>query len=139
MGVRPMELVLLGLGGCTSFDVVDILKKARQPVSDCETRLEAERSADVPSVFTRIHVHFVVTGAGLSEKQVARAVKLSAEKYCSASLMLSAAVWRSATITKSSIRAPERDRRVSSERPRHAGMRHVALFVEDLDAALRST
>ena len=88
MGVRPMELVLLGLGGCTSFDVVDILKKARQPVTDCETRLEAERSADVPSVFTRIHVHFVVTGTGLSEKQVARAVKLSAEKYCSASLML---------------------------------------------------
>lgn len=88
MGVRPMELVLLGLGGCTSFDVVDILRKARQPVTDCETRLEAERSDDVPSVFTRIHVHFVVTGEGLSEKQVARAVKLSAEKYCSASLML---------------------------------------------------
>ena len=88
MGVRPMELVLLGLGGCTSFDVIDILRKARQPVTDCETRLEAERSDDVPSVFTRIHVHFVVTGEGLSEKQVARAVKLSAEKYCSASLML---------------------------------------------------
>jgi len=88
MGVRPMELVLLGLGGCTSFDVIDILKKARQPVTDCETRLEAERSDDVPSVFTRIHVHFVVTGESLSEKQVARAVKLSAEKYCSASLML---------------------------------------------------
>ena len=88
MGIRPMELVLLGLGGCTSFDVVDILKKARQNVSGCETRLEAERSDEVPSVFTRIHVHFVVTGEGLSEKQVARAVKLSAEKYCSASLML---------------------------------------------------
>lgn len=88
LGLRPMELVLLGLGGCTSFDVVDILKKARQPVTDCETRLTAERDAGVPSVFTRIHVHFVVSGAGLSEKQVARAVRLSAEKYCSASIML---------------------------------------------------
>lgn len=88
LGVRPMELVLLGLGGCASFDVMDILKKARQPVTDCETRLTAERDDGVPRVFTRIHVHFVVTGAGLSEKQVARAVKLSAEKYCSASIML---------------------------------------------------
>jgi putative redox protein len=88
LGVRPMELVLLGLGGCTSFDVVDILKKARQPVTDCETRLHAERAEGVPAVFTRIHVHFVVKGRGLSEKQVARAVRLSAEKYCSASIML---------------------------------------------------
>lgn len=88
LGVRPMELVLLGLGGCTSFDVMDILRKARQDVTGCETRLEAERAEAVPAVFTRIHVHFVVSGRGLSAKQVARAVSLSAEKYCSASLML---------------------------------------------------
>ena len=88
LGIRPMELVLLGLCGCTSFDVVDILKKARQPVTDCTTELRAERADAVPAVFTRIHVHFRVEGTGLSEKQVARAVRLSAEKYCSASLML---------------------------------------------------
>ena len=88
VGIRPMELVLMGLGGCASFDVMDILKKSRQKVSDCETRLTAQRADAVPSVFTRIHLHFVVTGSGLADKQVARAVKLSAEKYCSASLML---------------------------------------------------
>ena len=88
LGIRPMEMILLGLGGCTAFDVVYILEKARQPVSDCVVELEAERSESVPKVFTRIHVHFIVSGEGLSDKQVARAVKLSAEKYCSASLML---------------------------------------------------
>lgn len=90
LGVRPMEMLLLGLGGCTSFDVMDILRKSRQPVSGCEARLSAERADGVPAVFTRIHVHFVVRGEGLKEKQVARAVALSAEKYCSASLMLEA-------------------------------------------------
>ena len=88
LGIRPMEMILLGLGGCTAFDVVYILEKARQPVSDCIVELEAERSESVPKVFTRIHVHFIVSGDGLADKQVARAVKLSAEKYCSASLML---------------------------------------------------
>ncbi|MDZ7827306.1 MAG: OsmC family protein [Gammaproteobacteria bacterium] len=88
LGVRPMEMVLLGLGGCTSFDVIDILRKSRQQVTDCETRLTAERADEVPSVFTRIHVHFVVRGHDLDPKRVARAVSLSAEKYCSASLML---------------------------------------------------
>lgn len=88
LGVRPMEMLLLGMGGCTAFDVVAILKKSRQPVADCVVEIEAERSADVPKVFTRIHVHFVVSGKGLAEKHVARAVKLSAEKYCSASIML---------------------------------------------------
>ena len=88
LGIRPMEMILLGLGGCTAFDVVYILEKARQPVSDCVVELEAERSESVPKVFTRIHVHFIVSGDGLADKQVARAVKLSAEKYCSASLML---------------------------------------------------
>ncbi len=88
IGMRPMEMVLLGMGGCTAFDVVSILQKARQPVSDCRVELSAERADDLPQVFTRIHVHFVVSGTGLKEAQVERAVKLSAEKYCSASIML---------------------------------------------------
>lgn len=90
LGIRPMEMLLIGLGGCASFDVVDILKKARQPVADCVAELEAERADTVPAVFTRIRLHFVVSGRGLKVKQVARAVQLSAEKYCSASKMLEA-------------------------------------------------
>lgn len=92
LGIRPMEMLLLGMGGCTAFDVVMILKKARQAVTDCVVEMQAERAATDPRVFTRIHVHFVVTGSGLSDKQVARAVELSAEKYCSASIMLSKSV-----------------------------------------------
>ncbi|MCO4079687.1 OsmC family protein [Pseudomonas aeruginosa] len=88
LGVRPMEMVLIGLGGCTNFDVVSILKKARQPVESCEAFLEAERADEEPKVFTKIHVHFVVKGRGLKEAQVKRAVELAAEKYCSASIML---------------------------------------------------
>jgi len=88
LGVRPMEMLLLGMGGCTAFDVVYILKRARQPVDDCVVELSAERAESEPKVFTRIHVHFIISGEGLAEKQVARAVELSAEKYCSASLML---------------------------------------------------
>ncbi|HEJ3328009.1 TPA: OsmC family protein [Pseudomonas aeruginosa] len=88
LGVRPMEMVLIGLGGCTNFDVVSILKKARQPVESCEAFLEAERADEEPKVFTKIHVHLVVKGRGLKEAQVKRAVELSAEKYCSASIML---------------------------------------------------
>lgn len=88
VGIRPMELVLLGLGGCSSFDVVDILRKARQDVTDCRVELVAERADAVPAVFTRIHLHFVVSGRGLKPQQVTRAVSLSAEKYCSASIML---------------------------------------------------
>lgn len=87
-GIRPMELVLMGLGACASFDVVSILRKARQDISDCRTELEAERAEDIPQVFTRIHVHFIVSGRGLSDKQVARAIELSATKYCSASIMI---------------------------------------------------
>jgi putative redox protein len=87
-GLRPMELVLLGTGGCTAYDVVDILRKARQPVSDCVVELEAERAPEPPRVFTRIHVHFIVKGRSLSEAAVKRAVGLSADKYCSASIML---------------------------------------------------
>jgi len=88
LGVRPMEMLLLGMGGCTAYDVVHILKKARQPVTDCVVELAAERAEFEPKVFTRIHVHFVISGNCLPEKQVARAVELSAEKYCSASIML---------------------------------------------------
>ena len=83
-----MEMLLLGMGGCTAFDVIHILKKARQPVTDCVVELSAERADTEPKVFTRIHVHFILSGDGLAEKQVARAVELSAEKYCSASIML---------------------------------------------------
>jgi putative redox protein len=88
LGARPMELLLMGLGGCTAFDVMTILKKARQDVTDCVAQLSAERADAVPSVFTKIHVHFVVTGRNLKEKHVARAIQLSAEEYCSASIML---------------------------------------------------
>ncbi|HMT91414.1 OsmC family protein [uncultured Thiothrix sp.] len=88
LGIRPMEMLLLGLGGCSSFDVVMILQKSRQAISDCEVLLEAERANEDPKVFTRIHMHFIVKGHNLSTDKVERAVKLSAEKYCSASMML---------------------------------------------------
>ena len=91
MGVRPMEMLLLGMGGCSTFDVMSMLRKARQKVSDCKVELSAERADAVPAVFTRIHLQFVVTGQGLKETQVARAVQLSAEKYCSASIMMESA------------------------------------------------
>ncbi len=87
-----MEMLLLGMGGCTQFDVLLILRKARQDVTDCVVELEAERAAADPKVFTRIHAHFILSGRGLKEKQVERAIKLSAEKYCSASIMLGASV-----------------------------------------------
>lgn len=88
MGPRPMEMLLLGVGGCSSFDVVDILQKGRHEIIDCTTELTAERMDAIPSVFTKIHLHFKVTGKNLSAAAVERAVKLSAEKYCSASIML---------------------------------------------------
>ncbi len=91
MGIRPMEMLLVGLGGCASFDVVGILKKTRQNVVDCRAELSAERADGVPSPFTKIHLQFVVTGHDLKEKQVAKAVELSATKYCSASIMMEAA------------------------------------------------
>lgn len=88
LGVRPMEMLLLGMGGCASFDVVSILKKTRQDVTDCEAHLSAERADTEPKVFTAINMHFVVKGNDLSEAKVEKAVALSAEKYCSASIML---------------------------------------------------
>jgi putative redox protein len=88
LGPRPMELVLAGTAACTAFDVVWILKKAREPVTDCVVEAEAERAAHDPKVFTRIHLTYRVKGEGLKRAQVERAVKLSKEKYCSATLML---------------------------------------------------
>lgn len=88
LGPRPMEMLLLGAGGCTSFDVISILKKSRQAVSDCYVELSAERAEEDPKVFTKIHMHFVVKGKDIKKDVVERAIKLSAEKYCSASIML---------------------------------------------------
>lgn len=88
LGARPMEMLLMGLGGCSAFDVILMLQKSRQSVTDCEIELSAERADAIPAVFTAINMHFKVYGHDLSEKQVARAVSLSAEKYCSASAML---------------------------------------------------
>ncbi|TXF10473.1 OsmC family protein [Pelomicrobium methylotrophicum] len=88
LGPRPMETLLMGTGACTAFDVVHILKKARQPITDCVVEIDAERASDDPKVFTRIHFHFIVKGNGVKPEQVERAIKLSAQKYCSASIML---------------------------------------------------
>lgn len=87
-GPSPMELVLMGTGGCSAFDVVHILERGREPVEDCVVELEAERATEDPKVFTRIHMHFVVTGRGIARAKVERAVELSIGKYCSASAML---------------------------------------------------
>jgi len=92
LGARPMELVLMGTGACTAIDVVHILRKARQPVTDCVVEMSADRAAEDPKVFTRIHMHYVVTGKGLSQAQVERAIRLSKDKYCSATKMLEGAV-----------------------------------------------
>lgn len=88
LGVRPMEMLLLGLGGCASFDVVSMLKKGKQDLVDCEVVVTAERAEKEPKVFISIHLHFVISGNTLSEVRVKRAIELSAEKYCSASIML---------------------------------------------------
>ena len=88
LGIRPMEMLLLGLGGCSSFDVVLILQKSKQAVTDCEVLIEAERAEKDPKVFTKIHLHFIVKGHNLAPDKVERAINLSAEKYCSASIML---------------------------------------------------
>jgi len=92
LGIRPMETVLIGMGGCTAFDVVLLLQKSRQNVTSVEVELQAERQEEIPKVFSKINVHFVVCGKALSDKQVARAVSLSAEKYCSATRMLEKSV-----------------------------------------------
>ena len=96
LGPRPMETLLAGTGGCTAYDVVTILRKARQQVSDCVLEVDAQRATEDPKVFTRIHFHFIVSGRGLDPRHVERAIHLSAEKYCSASIMLG----KTAEITK---------------------------------------
>jgi putative redox protein len=88
LGPRPMELVLMGAGSCTAIDVVHILRKSRQAVTDCIVELDAERAPEDPKVFTRIHLHYIVAGKGLQPAHVERAIKLSKEKYCSATIML---------------------------------------------------
>lgn len=88
LGPRPMEMLLMGTGGCAAFDVMLILKKSRQAVSDCVVEIEAQRAAQDPKVFTHIHFHFILTGKDLQPQQIERAISLSAEKYCSASIML---------------------------------------------------
>jgi putative redox protein len=104
LGPRPMELVLMGTGACSAIDVVHILRKARQVVAGCVVELEAERASEDPKVFTRIHFRYVVTGRGLAQAQVERAVRLSKEKYCSATAMLA----KSAEITTAfEIREPD--------------------------------
>jgi len=106
LGPRPMETVLAGTGGCTAYDVVTILRKARQRVSDCSIEIDAERAPQDPKVFTRIHFHFVITGSKIDPKHVARAIELSAAKYCSASIMLA----KTAQITHDyEIRAPDQE------------------------------
>ena len=90
LGPRPMEMLILGMGACSTYDVVSILQKSRQDVTDCEIKVTSQRADSDPKVFTDIHIHFIVSGAKLKEKQVERAIKLSAEKYCSASIMLGA-------------------------------------------------
>ena len=88
LGIRPMEMLILGLGGCSSFDVILILKKARQQVEHCEVELDYDRAEENPKVYTRIHLHFIVSGKSLDARRVEKAIALSAEKYCSASIML---------------------------------------------------
>jgi putative redox protein len=88
LGIRPMEMLLLGMGGCSSYDVVNILKKARADLVDCSVELTAERADDAPMVMTRIHAHYIVKGRDLKPATVERAIKLSVDKYCSASIML---------------------------------------------------
>ena len=95
LGIRPMEMLLIGMAGCTAFDVVHILEKGREPVTGCEVEADAERAETEPKVFTRIRVKYRVTGKGLARDKVERAVALSTEKYCSATIMLA----KTATVT----------------------------------------
>ena len=88
LGIRPMEAILIGLGGCTAYDIVNILSKSREDLTDCDIEIRADRAESVPKIFTKITLKYKITGKNLNIKKVERAVKLSAEKYCSASLML---------------------------------------------------
>jgi putative redox protein len=98
IGIRPMEMLLIGLAGCTGFDVVQILKKGRETITGCEVEVEAERANEDPKVFTKIHIAYRITGRGLSQAKAERAVTLSKEKYCSASIMLGATAEMTTTL-----------------------------------------
>ena len=98
IGIRPMEMLLIGLAGCTGFDVVQILQKGREAVTGCEVEVEAERATEDPKVFTKIHIAYRVSGRGLSQAKAERAVTLSKEKYCSASIMLGATAQMSTSL-----------------------------------------
>jgi putative redox protein len=106
IGIRPMEMLLMGLAGCTAFDVVNILRRGREPVTDCVVEVEADRASEDPKVFTAIRILYRVTGRGLSRQKVERAVSLSKEKYCSASIMLGATAEITATIEVADEAAP---------------------------------
>ena len=90
LGPRPMEMLLLSMAACSTYDVVNILQKAREEIADCDVRITANRAPDHPKIFTDIHLHFIISGNNVKDKNVDRAIKLSAEKYCSASIMLGA-------------------------------------------------
>jgi len=107
IGIRPMEMLLIGLAGCTGFDVVQILNKGREPVSGCEVEVEAERASEDPKVFTSIHIAYRISGRGLSRAKAERAVTLSKEKYCSASIMLGATATMTSSLTLVDERLPE--------------------------------
>lgn len=98
IGIRPMEMLLIGMAGCTGFDVVQILKKGRENITGCDVEVEAERAAEDPKVFTKIHITYKISGKGLSLAKAERAVTLSKEKYCSASIMLGATAQVSYTL-----------------------------------------
>ena len=139
-GVRPMELMLLGVGGCTSFDIVNILRKGRAAITDCVTEIEAERAPAEPKVFTRIHFHFRITGRALDRRKVERAIGLTATKYCSASIMLERA---GAVVThdyelieEGAAEAVGDARPLPTDRPPLAGLRHVALHARRFDETL---
>lgn len=130
-GARPMEMMLVGMGGCSSYDVTQMLAKSRQKVADCVCEVTAERADAIPSVFTAIHLHFIVSGEALDDKKVSRAVSLSAEKYCSASIMMQAA---GATVTHS-YECQEQVLESAPELPPKGiqGLHHVAIFVSNLE------
>lgn len=132
-GARPMEMLLVGIGGCSSYDVIQMLKKSRQDVTNAVCQVSAERADTIPAVFTSIHLHFIIKGCDLDQKKVERAVSLSAEKYCSASIMMQAA---GATVTHS-FECQESETIVKSTPPAGLqGLHHMALFVDDLEACV---
>lgn len=130
-GARPMEMLLVGIGGCSSYDVISMLKKSRQAVADCVCEITAQRADAVPAVFTALHLHFIVTGQDLDEKKVERAISLSAEKYCSASIMMQAA---GAKVTHSFECKPVAAVGAPTSPPAGLqGLHHMAMFVTNLE------